>query len=207
MRKHRRASRKPGESPVSVAIRAASPSDARAIAQVRIDCWRATYRGLVPDAYLASMDVEPSAAMWERVLSAGPNTASVFVAERDGQVVGFAAGHMLNEPRYELNAELTAVYLRREYQRAGIGTRLVDAVAKAQRAHGANGLVAWVIAGNKPARGFYEELGATLLVEQPFEWDGLPLIEAGYGFSDIDALIRACETSADRAKSGGPTLH
>ncbi|HLX30045.1 MAG TPA: GNAT family N-acetyltransferase [Casimicrobiaceae bacterium] len=177
------------------------------IAQVRIDSWRTTYRGLVPDAYLASMDVEPSARMWERVLSAGPNTASVFVAERNGEVVGFAAGNMLKEPRYDLNAELTAVYLLREYQRAGIGTRLVDTVAKAQRAHGAHGLIAWVIAGNKPARGFYEGLGATLLVEQPFEWDGLPLIEAGYGFSDIDALIHACEASADRARPDGPTLH
>lgn len=192
---------------MSVAIRPASANDARAIAQVRIDCWRTTYRGLVPDAYLAGMEIEPSAAMWERVLSAGPNTASVFVAERDGEVVGFAAGNMLKEPRYDLNAELTAVYLRREYQRTGIGTRLVDAVAKAQRAHGARGLIVWVIAGNKAARSFYEDLGAALLVEQPFEWDGLPLVEAGYGFSDIDGLIRACEASSDRARQGGATLH
>ena len=56
------------------------------------------------------------------------------------------------------------------------------AVARAQRAHGATGLIVWVIAGNKGARAFYESLGATLLVEQPFEWDGMPLVEAGYGF-------------------------
>jgi len=46
-----------------------------------------------------------------------------------------------------------------------------------------------VIAGNKLARAFYEQLGGALLVEQPFEWDGMPLVEAGYGFADIDALI------------------
>jgi hypothetical protein len=64
-----------------------------------------------------------------------------------------------------------------------------------------------VIAGYKPARRFCEDLGATLLVEQPFEWDGLPLIEAGYGFSDIDALIRICEASADRERPDGATVH
>jgi GNAT superfamily N-acetyltransferase len=125
------------------------------------------------------------------VLSAGSNAASVFVAEKDGDVIGFAAGNMLKESRYDLDAELSAVYLRREFQRAGVGRRLIATVASAQREHGAHGLIAWVIAGNKGARAFYEQLGGTLLVEQPFEWDGMPLVEAGYGFADIDALIDA----------------
>jgi hypothetical protein len=49
----------------------------------------------------------------------------------------------------------------------------------------------WVIAGNKGARAFYEQLGAALQVEQPFEWDGMPLVEAGYTFTDLDALLEA----------------
>jgi GNAT superfamily N-acetyltransferase len=188
---------------MAITIRAAVAKDAPAIARVRIDCWRTTYRGLVPDAYLEAMDIDASTESWNRVLAAGPNTASVFVAEDGGQVVGFAAGNMLKEPRHELNAELTAIYLRRDYQRAGVGRRLVDSVARAQRAHGANGLIVWVIAGNQGARAFYESLGATLLVEQDFEWDGTPLVEAGYGFRDIDALIDTCE----RVDQPGATVH
>ena len=172
-------------------IRRAKPQDAPAIAQVRIDCWRLAYRGLIPAAYLDGMQREQSIALWDRVLTADENDTSVFVAEHGGEVVGFAAGNMLQEPRFDLNAELSAVYLRREFQRAGIGRRLVSAVAAAQRKHGATGLIVWVIAGNKAARAFYEELGAALLVEQPFEWDGMDLVEAGYGFRDIDALLLA----------------
>ena len=179
---------------MAIAIRRATAQDAPAIARVRIDSWRATYRGLIPDAYLDAMRVEESTEIWNRVLTAGANTTSVFVAESDGEVVGFAAGNMLAESRHDLNAELSAVYLRPGHQRAGIGRRLVSAVARAQRAHGANGLIVWVIAENKGARAFYERLGAALLVEQPFEWDGMPLTEAGYGFRDIDALLAACET-------------
>jgi GNAT superfamily N-acetyltransferase len=188
---------------MQVLIRQATEGDASAIARVRIDCWRETYRGIVPDPYLDTMDVEKSIELWTRVLAAGVDGTSVFVAEDDGAVVGFSAGNMLKEPRHELNAELTAVYLRRPYQHAGIGSRLVEHVAMAQRGRGANGLIVWVIVGNKTARAFYEGLGATLLVEQPFEWDGVPLVEAGYGFHDLDALIQACE----QRRGAGPHMH
>ena len=172
-------------------IRLATPTDAAAIAQVRVMAWRSTYRGMIPAAYLDGMKVEDSAALWERILKAAPNTTSTFVAQSDDLVVGFASGLMLPEPKLGFDAELTAVYLDREWQRHGIGTRLVGNVARAQMAHGATGLLVWVIAGNKPARAFYEHLGAELLVEQPFTWDGMDLVEAGYGWRDLPSLLRA----------------
>ena len=103
----------------------------------------------------------------------------------------FASGLMLPEPKHGLNAELSAVYIVRDAQRTGIGRRLVAAVAAAQQAHGADGLIVWVIAANKAARAFYEHLGAQILVEQPFTWDGMDLVEAGYGWRDLPALIAA----------------
>jgi GNAT superfamily N-acetyltransferase len=189
---------------MTIAIRRAAPQDANAIAQVRIDSWRTTYRGLVPDAYLDAMQLGASVEMWSRVLNAADASASVFVAENDGSIVGFAAGNLLKEPRYGLNAELSAVYLRREFQRAGLGRRLVCAVAEAARGHGAAGMIVWIISGNRAARAFCERLGATLLVEQPFEWDGVPLTEAGYAFTDIDALVAACKAVSGTA---GQAMH
>ena len=183
-----------------IEIRPATPADAPAIARVRIDGWRTTYPGLVPDAYLDSMSEDASVAMWDRVLNAGPNTSSVFVATHDGDVVGFAAGNMLAEPKHGADAELNAVYLRREYQRAGLGRQLVAAVVDAQRRHGATAMIVWLIAGNKIARRFYERLGGELVVEQPFQWDGMDLVEAGYVFRDLAAL------SAAGADAPGATL-
>ena len=179
-----------------VTIRSATPADAAAIAQVRIDAWRTTYKGMIPDTYLAAMKVEDSTALWTKILTAGPNSTSVFVAESATGVVGFAAGHMLSEPKHGLDAELSAVYLTRDAQRAGLGQRLVATIAAAQQAHGATGLIVWVIAGNRPARAFYEKLGAELLVEQPFTWDGMDLVEAGYGWRDIASLVAAVDLAA-----------
>ena len=53
-------------------------------------------------------------------------------------------------------------------------------------------MIVWVIASHKQARAFYEALGAQLLVEQAFEWDGMDLLEAGYGWRDLTALAAAC---------------
>jgi ribosomal protein S18 acetylase RimI-like enzyme len=99
-------------------------------------------------------------------------------------------------PANVAEAELTAVYVTPDYQRVGLGHRLVGAVADAQRKGGATGMIGWTIAGNKPARAFYEQLGGRLLVKPPFRWDGMDLVEAGFGFDDLDALSAACRTPA-----------
>jgi len=174
-----------------MSIRRATPGDAPSIAQVRVDSWRSTYRGMIPDAYLDGMQVEASTALWDRVLTAGPNTTCVFVAERGADVVGFSCGNRLAEPKHGFDAELAAVYLRREFQRIGLGRQLVRAVVEAEMAHAATGLITWVIAGNKPARAFYERLDGELVVEQPFHWDGMDLVEAAYGWRDLPTLA-AC---------------
>jgi GNAT superfamily N-acetyltransferase len=184
-----------------VSIRRATPGDAPAIARVRVDGWRTTYRGMIPDAYLDGMQVEASTAIWDRVLNAGANTTCVFVAAHGADVVGFSGGNLLRETNHGFDAELTAVYLRGEFQRAGLGRQLVGAVVGAQRGYGATGLIAWVIAGNKPAREFYERLGGELVVEQPFHWDGMDLVEAGYGWRDLGALTAVCAPALSEAGS------
>lgn len=178
-----------------VVLRPATVKDAAGIAEVRVASWRATYRGMIPDAYLDSMEVSDSTELWARVLSAGQTkSVAVYVAESGEGIVGFASGNLLAEEKFGLNAELGAVYLVPKLQRTGIGRRMVSMVANTLATRGASGMIVWVIADNKPARKFYERLDATLLKEQPFNWDGLDLVEVGYGWRDLDALAIACAT-------------
>jgi ribosomal protein S18 acetylase RimI-like enzyme len=174
----------------SIVIRAARADDAEAIARVRVDSWRETYRGMIPQAYLDAMKLEESRALWEKVLTAGSTAISVFVAERGAEIVGFGSGNMLAEPKHGFDAELSAVHVRRELQRPGIGRRLVaeTGIALSQRDRGASGLIVRVIAGNKGARAFFERIGAELVIEQAFQWDGMDLVEAGYGWRTLGAL-------------------
>ena len=68
-RRRRAAGRRSRRAPMTITIRPANVRDAAAIARVRIDSWRATYRGIIPDAYLAGMNEDESTAGWERILA------------------------------------------------------------------------------------------------------------------------------------------
>lgn len=170
-------------------IRVARPEDAGAIARLRVDAWRATYRGMMPDAYLDALSVDDSTGFWRRILEAASPKVSVYVAEEAGGIVGFASSNLRDPPKLGFGAELSAIYLRFDRLRQGLGRRLLAAIAAAERSKGADGLVVFVIAGNRGARAFYENMGAELLLEQPFEWDGIPLVEAAYAWRDLGALI------------------
>jgi len=62
-------------------IRAAEMRDAAAIAHV--------HEGIVPQEYLASLDEVERVCLWQEWLK---RDISVFIAEIDGQLVGFSAG-------------------------------------------------------------------------------------------------------------------
>lgn len=177
-----------------IQLRRAGVADAEAIARVRLESWRATYRGMIPDAYLDGMQLEDSVLHWRTILQALATAGEricVYVAESEGQVIGFASGMLLPEPKLEMQAELTALYLLPAWQRSGIGRRMLQKVVRTLQAQGAHSLLAWVISGNAVARNFFEELGGALLVEQAFSWDGMDLMEAGYGWPDLAVLLAA----------------
>jgi GNAT superfamily N-acetyltransferase len=177
---------------IGLVLRRATVQDAPAIGRVRVNSWRATYRGIMPDEYLDGMEVEDSIELWAKVLSAQATNTSVFVAELSGEIIGFAAGTALAETKFGIDTELAAIYLRPDVQRSGIGSRLLNMVADAHRSQGATGLLVWVLAANKAARRFFEELGAELLIQQSYQWDDLDLVEVGYGWPDLSALAESC---------------
>lgn len=77
---------------------------------------------------------------------------SVFVAERDGVVAGFAAV----VPRPDGGAELDALFVEPRLWKHGIGRRLVEHVAEVARARAATFLH---VIGNPHAEGFYVSCG------------------------------------------------
>lgn len=176
-----------------VQIRRAGVADAGAIARLRVDSWRASYRGIVPDAYLDGMQIEDSSRIWTRVLSAASDAACTFVAEADGELLGFAAGITLAQAKLGFDAELTALYVLPAAQRTGIGRALLLQVASTLAAAGAPDMLVWVLAQNRKARDFFEALGAQLLDEQGFNWDELDLMEVAYGWRDMLSVL-ACGT-------------
>ncbi len=169
-------------------IRPATPDDAEGIARVHIGSWLTTYRGLMPDAVLDRLSVERQAEKWEASLRT-PRTSTV-VAEEDGQIVGFVSfgPEPGNDFRYQ--GELYAIYILQAYQRKGIGRLLVQAAAEGLLARSFPNMMLWVLSTN-PARAFYEKLGGKFLRERIVEFNGVPLKEAAYGWTDLQCLLES----------------
>jgi len=171
-------------------IREARVEDARAIAEVHLASWKTTYPGIIPQAYINGLKVENGVARWQVELNG--KKASIFVAEDQRGVFGFAAGGAVIHPVDGYDGELGAIYLLASHQRKGAGTALVRSVAGQLRQRGFANLAVWVLRDN-PACGFYQRMGGVQVAEQMIEIGGRALPEVAYGWPEIGAL---CEDAA-----------
>ena len=171
-------------------VRQAAPNDAAAIARIHVDSWRTTYRGIIPEAYLASLSYEEGEKRWAARLSDSAGKICVYVAENEaGQIVGFVCGgpDRDNDPVYK--GELYAIYILQTAQGQGLGRRLTLALAEGLLQIGIDSMILWVFAGN-PARRFYEALGGQLVKSNQFEVSGATIDEVAYAWPDIRTLLK-----------------
>ena len=95
-------------------LREARQEDATAIARVHVDSWRSTYRGIVPEGFLAEMSYEDFEDRWRGWLrNLGEPQLAYRVAELpSGRIVGFATGGPRHGPPYtDYAGELYTLYL------------------------------------------------------------------------------------------------
>jgi L-amino acid N-acyltransferase YncA len=167
-----------------VTIRPATLQDADAIAHVHVQSWLTTYAGIVPQAYLSTLDETARTASWREWLAL---TVQVFVAELDGQIVGFTSGGPLREPLQNYDAELYTIYLLQPAQGRGIGTSLLKTLSQSLTEQSLTAMVVWVLEQN-PACRFYERFGAVPLSSKEIEIGGATLTEVAYGWPDLKLL-------------------
>ena len=168
----------------------AGPADAEALARVHVRSWRETYRGLLPDAYLARMSEAAFTRRFRRALTyPGPNEVTLAAAARDG-LLGYVQGGPSRAGVAD-EAEIATLYVLRAAQGLGAGRRLMIGAARALAAQGARTLAISVLRDNIRARGFYEHLGGEAEPARPERGPGGALLhEVTYRWSDIEALFR-----------------
>jgi ribosomal protein S18 acetylase RimI-like enzyme len=140
-----------------VAIRAAVPADAPAIAALHVAVWRATYRDLAPPEAIRRLDLPRRRAQWEAMLVKAER--SILVAERDGRIVGIGTAGPATVPELGERGEILYLYVDPAHARAGIGRALVRHLARALKAQGYSAVALGVVEGNRPAIDFYKKLG------------------------------------------------
>lgn len=173
------------------AVRPATPDDADAIERIRTDTWRATYRGLLPDALLDRLGYD--ATTRRRQMTAMTADRFALVAEHAGEVVGFCYGGPSRLPSASHPGEIYAIYVLPAHQHHGHGTVLMRAAAAQCLGRGWRAATVWVLRENAASRRFYERLGGRYLEDQDEtrEIEGAAVTEAGYAWDDLSALAGA----------------
>ncbi len=141
-------------------LRTATVDDAQAIAQIHLNGWRTTYRGLVPDAYIESLDQNRRTARWKDMLTNGDE--KVIVATKGETVIGFVSGGETRNTLTDNPGEIYAVYVDETYRGQGVGKQLCDKMMRWLEKSKLSPVVVWVAEGN-PHRHFYEALGGELI--------------------------------------------
>ncbi|HVP62183.1 MAG TPA: GNAT family N-acetyltransferase [Myxococcaceae bacterium] len=163
-------------------IRQATSRDAPAIARVQVLTWQQTYRGILPDAFLDSLDVERSAESWRAVIS--DRRRSTHVVDGPG-VVGFCtAGPSRGDPAAAFRGEVEAIYVHPAEQGRGHGSALIRAAMVWLAAKRLTPVMVWALEANSPAHAFYQALGARRLDTRLLRIADALYPEVGFGWPE-----------------------
>jgi RimJ/RimL family protein N-acetyltransferase len=145
-----------------ISVRPATLGDSERIADIHVRTWQAAYAGVMPQDFLDRLDVDARTAMWRRAIDGGTPPGAIFLAEVDGEVVGFIA-----VGRYRRSeggpdpavGEVFAIYVDAEHWSTRAGHALMRAAVDHLADHGVAEIRLWVLADNPRARRFYERFG------------------------------------------------
>ena len=178
-----------------ITIRSGRPGDARGIARLDVETWRATYAGILAAPFLVGLSMQRRELGWATVIEREPHDVRVAV-NQDGHILGFGScGRCRGEP--EFAGEVFTLYVAPDWQNQGIGRRLLLALFERLVDQGCGSAIIWVLRDN-PGRFFYRRLGGREVQHKIFAVGGKRIEAAGYAWYDLPRYLETAARAADR---------
>ena len=173
---------------VQITIRPARPGDARSIARLDVETWRATYAGMLTTSYLVGLSEPRREAGWRSVILREPRDVRVAVLD-NGIVLGFGSCGPNRGDRF-FAGEVFTLYVAPDWQNLGIGRRLLIALFRRLVAVDRLSAIVWVLRDN-PSRFFYERLGGRQASHKALPVGGSTIEAVAYGWRDLPRFLAA----------------
>ena len=155
-------------------VRLATPADASAVANVFIDAWRGSYRGIVADSIIDALDLKDT-TKWLGEIIANKSTQTLVAETAPGHVVGFTTFGM--EPENPGYGHVFSLYVSSAASGQGIGRLLLEKALAVLDPLSVRPVTLWVFEENARARKLYTNAG--------FVPDGARRVQEIYGAQQI----------------------
>jgi len=166
-------------------IRPAQKTDARSLSRIYVQTWQDTYLSVIPYGYLSSMSIHRHEKAFFHELSR--NHIVSFVAEDAGRVVGFITGGFERNGDEIYSGEIYTLYVMKNLQRRGLGTRLASALAIEFNRLGIYSMLVRVLKLN-PYRRFYKKINGIYLKTEHLPFAVETLDVETYGWLDTTLI-------------------
>jgi ribosomal protein S18 acetylase RimI-like enzyme len=176
----------------AITIRAARPGDARRIARLDVETWRAAYAGILTTQFLVGLSAQRREVGWATVIEREPRDVRVAV-DGEGEIVGFGSCGR-NRDSAERAGEVFTLYVAPDWQNQGIGRALLLALFERLVAQGCASAIIWVLRDN-PGRFFYRRLGGREIRHKNFVVGGKRIEAAGYTWGDLPRYLETARAA------------
>lgn len=150
-------------------VRTALLEDSEGIGAVHTESWKTSYKGLVHQSFLDSLDLESRVAGAKRRFANAELINLVLVENETQRIAGFTTFGRCRDKNVDADGELYAIYLFQGDQRRGGGRLLFAATMDAARARGFTKMMVSVFEANQSSRRFYERMGGVFIGSDQIE--------------------------------------
>ncbi len=169
----------------SLTFRQALPADIPALARLHVTAWNDTY----PEVQ-HKPTVELREYQWLEAFKTvdDSNWCCYLIEDDQDELIGFVQGNRYKGELPGFEGQLNKIYLLQQYQRMGLGRKLVGYLARGLLSRGMYSMLLFA-ESNNPACRFYEVLGGEKLLGEDGQFHGT------YGWRDLEKLSAECPIS------------
>ena len=159
--------------------------DQEGMAKIKVDCWQDTYKNIIDQSYLDSLNYEIQTNKYIDSFDEYKNMVLVAEDVNDHKIIGYAC--FSTDANEYADAELISLYIDKNYSRRGVGTSLLRETIKELKKYNKKTMMLWCIKENKNAIKFYEKIGGIKAFDKMAKIGNKVYQEYGYLFY-IDEL-------------------
>lgn len=138
-------------------IRLATPADSANLSRLKQKIWNSTYRGIYDDKRLDNYNYKEHTTKFDNLIK--NNDIYLYVVESNNNIVGYMAYGKLDKPFQNIFMEIKLLYISKEFQGLGLGTKLFNLAYSSMKASGVKKFLISCNKYNLSAQKFYESLG------------------------------------------------